>query len=480
VRHYGQWMRDEAQRRIGHLYPRVRLPKEQGGGEATVIAWLWARTVTCPNPACGARMPLVRSFALSTKKGKEAWVEPVVDHQARTMRFEVRSGGRTPPEGTVNRKGARCLVCDTSVPFDHVRSEGRAGCMAQQLMAVVAEGQRGRAYLAATDDQTAVAEQAEPHDVPETDLPRQALGFRVQLYGMTKHRDLFTPRQLVALTTFSDLVGETRERVRADAAHLPDPDAYANAVATYLGIVASKSTDYWSNLCIWRSDPKNLGVGHVFARQAIQMIWDFAEGNPFSSSSGNWNQSLDWVVRTLDATLADGSGRGSQANATAICASSASNLISTDPPYYDNIGYADLSDFFYVWLRRSLRTIYPELFHTILVPKADELVATPYRFDGDKKKSKRFFEEGLGQAFGSMQCAQDTRYPRMLHHQVIISGIHRARLVAGAQLMTDERRANRILDTSFKVDTRLCEDWGDRLRGHVVLPHKSGSHIAFV
>jgi putative DNA methylase len=193
VRYYGQWMRDEAERRIGHLYPKVALPKEYGGGEATVIAWLWARTVACPNPACGAQMPLVRSFALSTKKGKEAWVEPQVDRAAKTVRFEVRTGSGKVPDGTVNRGGAGCLVCGTSVPFDHVRAEGRAGRMGQQLMAIVAEGQRARVYLDPTDKQEAKAKEAVPEWAPDTELPEKALSFRVQLYGMTHHRDLFTP-----------------------------------------------------------------------------------------------------------------------------------------------------------------------------------------------------------------------------------------------------------------------------------------------
>ncbi len=196
VRSYGQWMRDAAEKRIGHLYPKMRLPKEYGGGEATGIAWLWARTVKCPNPACGAQMPLVRSFWLSTKKGKKAWVEPVIDKQAKTVRFEVKTGEGMPQEGTVNRRGARCITCDTSVPFDHVRAEGKAGRMEAQLMAIVAERERGRVYLPPTKEHGAVAAQAMPKDVPETDLPEQALGFRVQLYGITRHRDLFTPVSL--------------------------------------------------------------------------------------------------------------------------------------------------------------------------------------------------------------------------------------------------------------------------------------------
>jgi len=247
VRYYGKWMREEAQKRIGYLYPKITLPHKYGGSDATVIAWIWARTIKCPNPACGAQMPLVRSFSLSTKAGKKAWVEPVVNRTTKTVRFEVRMGQGTPPEGTVTRQGATCIVCSTPVPFDHIRAEGREERMDAQLMAIVAEGQHGRVYLQPTAEQEAIAAEAQPDWAPETNLPEKALSFRVQLYGMTRHRDLFTPRQLVALATFSDLVGEVREQIEHDAiaanafedvTQLAEADisvqSYRDAVATYL------------------------------------------------------------------------------------------------------------------------------------------------------------------------------------------------------------------------------------------------------
>jgi len=421
VRYYGKWMRDEAEKRIGHLYPKARLPKEYGGGEATVIAWLWARTVKCPNPACGAQMPLVRSFWLSTKPGKKAWVHPVVDKAQKTVCFEVRTGGGEPPEGTVNRRGASCIVCGTPVPFEHVRAEGKAKRMGAQLMAVVCETPRGRAYVAPTSEQQETAAQAKPERVPETDLPEQALGFRVQLYGMTKHRDLFTPRQLVALTTFGDLVGEARERVRADArgANLPDDgiglesngasaSAYADAVAVYLALVISRLSDYCSTITTWASNPQMEILRSTFARQAIPMTWDYAEGNVFADSSGSLEILTGWVEKALQRVPAAGHVEVLQFDVTKRPYSKAA--VCTDPPYYDNIGYADLSDFFYVWLRRSLGNVYPQLFSTLLVPKAQELVATPYRFDGDKAKAERFFEEGLGRAFERIKTAQHPDY----------------------------------------------------------------------
>ncbi|MEQ9482190.1 DUF1156 domain-containing protein [Coleofasciculus sp. F4-SAH-05] len=430
VRFYGQWMRDEAFKRIGHLYPKVELPKEYGGGKATVIAWLWARTVKCPNPACGCQMPLVRSFQLSTKKGKEAWVEPQIDREQTppAIRFEVKTGKGEVPEGTVSRKGAGCIACETPVPFDHIRSEGKAGRMSQQLMAIVAEGQSGRVYLAPTEEHEKIANSAQPEWKPDTDLPEQALGFRVQLYGMVKHANLFTDRQLVALTTFSDLVSEAREKATQDAisAGLSDDDvplndggtgarAYGDAIATYLAFGVSKSSDYWSNICTWRSDSKNLGVGHVFSRQAIPMVWDFAEGNIFSDSSGNWLKNLEWVIGVLEKVPSSILAEVSQCDARSI-ETQKSKLVSVDPPYYDNIGYADLADFFYVWLRRTIGKFYLNICSTLLVPKSQELVATPYRFGGSKQKAQIFFEEGLGKAFNRMHEISPADYPLTIYY----------------------------------------------------------------
>jgi putative DNA methylase len=427
VRYYGQWMRDEAQKRIGHLYPKVRLPKEHGGGEATVIAWLWARTVTCPNPACRARMPLVRSFWLSTKPGKKAWVEPVVNHAAKTIRFEMKTGQSTAPEGTVNRIGARCIVCDTPVPFDYVRTEGKAGRMGSQMMAIVAEGQRERIYLPPTPQQEEIATQARPEWEPETNLPERALGFRVQRYGLTKHRDLFAARQLVALATYSDLTGKAQECMRSDAveAGLPDDGvplnecgtgatAYADAVATYLGMGVSRLSDICNSLCMWENTKTQ--VRHLFTRNAIPMLWDFAEPNVFAGAAGDFWVSLSNLSKALEITPECGQSGVKQVDATVSVNCVAHPLISTDPPYYDNVGYADLSDFFYIWLRHSLIKIYPDLFSTVLTPKEHELVASPDRFDGDRDKARRFFQEELGNAFERMHDAQHRGYPLAVYY----------------------------------------------------------------
>lgn len=441
IRYYGTWMRDEALKRVGHLYPKAKLPD---GGEATIIAWLWARTVTCPNPACGARMPLVRSFALSTKKGKEWHVEAIVDRDAPSVRFDVRRG-KDAPEGTVGRRGARCLICETVVPFEHIRTEGRAGRMSAQLMAAVAEGYRERLYLSPNAEHERVAASAErPYDVPDTDLPTQALGFRVQAYGMTKHCDLFTQRQLVALGTLSDLVGEAQAKIVADQGD----EEYAGAVATYLAFGVDKNALTNCTQATWQTNPARLT--QAFSRQAIAMTWDYAEANPLSEAGGGYVltlQSLGEVLAKLPRV--DAVAHVAQLDAVQSLPALRAPLICSDPPYYDNIGYADLSDFFYVWLRRSLRNIHPDLFSTLLTPKEQELVATPFRFNGDRAAADRFFEEGLRRAFARAREVQHRDFPLTLFYafKQAESGDGFAALVSTGW----ETMLSGLLDTGFSV-----------------------------
>ncbi len=336
IRYYGNWMRDEAWKRIGHLYPKVHLPKEYGSSEATVIAWIWARTVKCPNPACGAQMPLVNKFWLSTRQGKEAWVEPMVDRTVKAVRFEVRHGAGA-PEGTVNRLGAKCIVCGSSVPLDHVRTEGKAGRMGAQMMAIVAEGKRERIYLPPDEEHEAIAQEAKPKWESETELSTHPQYMAAPRYGMTRHRDLFTPRQLMALITFSDLVSEAREQVLEDSG---GNIAYSNAVATYLALAVDRVVDRHSTICTWDASPSKLQLRNTFARQAIPMSWDFAEGNPFCMSSGTWTPSVEWVAKVVEVLPAVRLGASKQLDATAILNDLTHPLISTDPPYYDNVPYA--------------------------------------------------------------------------------------------------------------------------------------------
>lgn len=419
VRYYGEWMKQEAFRRIGHLYPKVHILPEQGGGEATVIAWKWARTVKCPNPACGCEMPLASSFVLSKKKGKEAWVEPQFEDGKVT--YVVHLEGKPKIEGTVNRQGAVCPCCGTAVPFSYIREQGKAGGMSAQMMAVVAEGKNGRIYLSPNSIQENVAAIIGPEESPDALLPKNPRDFKTPNYGLRTFADLFTPRQLTALTTFSDLVAEAQAKATQDALDSGMQDdgkgldeggcgatAYGQAVGVYLAFLVDKLADLGNSLNRW--EPIAQCPRQLFARQAIPMIWDYAEGNPFSASSGSWKVLLHNLSGCFSAKLFDfnrvNKGIVRQFDAQSDCG--IRNLvISSDPPYYDNIGYADLSDFFYIWLRRSLKDTYPHLFRTMLVPKAEELVATPYRFDNSKEKARDFFEDGMLQA-----CRQFCRYAR--------------------------------------------------------------------
>lgn len=414
VRYYGEWMKQEAFRRIGHLYPKVHIPPVQGGGEATVIAWKWARTVKCPNPACGCEMPLASSFVLSKKKGKEAWVEP--QFEGGKVTYVVHLEGKPKIEGTVNRQGAVCPCCGTAVPFSYIREQGKAGGMSAQMMAVVAEGKNGRIYLSPDLMQEEAAAVLRPETYPDGELFGKA-AVNVPLYGMRGFADLFTPRQLTALTTFSDLVAEAQAKATQDALASGMQDdgrgldeggcgatAYGQAVGVYLAFLVDKLADYHSSICSWHSSGEKLR--NTFARQAIPMTWDYAEANPFSSSSGCFDNMLEWVFKSLLEFPATITGTAIQQDAQTDCG--LRNLvISSDPPYYDNIGYADLADYFYIWMRQSLKSTYPRLFRTMLVPKAEELVATPYRFEGSREKARDFFEGGMVQA-----CRQFYRYAR--------------------------------------------------------------------
>ncbi|WP_294041975.1 DUF1156 domain-containing protein [Thiolapillus sp.] len=435
VRRYGHWMREEAEKRIDHLYPKVKITKEMvaerpdlkqyEGQELTVIAWLWARTVKSSNPAFShVDVPLVSSFVLSSKKGKEAWVEPVIEGDS--YRFVVRVG--KPPveakKGTKLGRGASfsCLLSGSPIEPKYIYAEARAGHMGQRLMAIVAEGNRGRVYLAPTEKHEDIASQARPEWKPEVEMPANPRWFSPPMYGMTIYGDLFTPRQLVALTTFSDLVQEAREKVIEDACKSGWDDdgqgldaggtAYGDAVVVYLAFALDKGANLWSTITSWMSDRG--AFRETFARQAIPMVWDFAESNPLSNSGGNFSTAIDKGRMAVAFLPTNAQGRASQQDA-GTQKLSASKVISTDPPYYDNIGYADLSDFFYVWLRSSLKLIYPSLFATLAVPKAEELVATPYRH-GSKEKAEGFFLEGMKKALHNLAEQAHPAFPVSIYY----------------------------------------------------------------
>ncbi len=427
VRYYGKWMSDYAEKRIGHLYPKVKITAEmlikredlrkQGlkpGEEMTVIAWLWARTVKCPNPACGVKMPLTRSFTLSTKKGQELYIQPKrKDNKSVDLLYELVSG-KGNDTGTVNRGGGKCIICNTPVPFDYIRLEGKAKRMNPSLIAIICEGPNGKCYFSADSQDLRFIENIVPAWVPEIEMPYNPFSVRPPLYGFKNFADIFTNRQLNVLNTFSELLGEVVAEAKKQITNLGNEyQGYDIALATYLSFAISRGVNYWSTLTPWGGD----FIVQTFGRQALPMIWDFAEGNPFSDSTGNWMGAIEWITRCLDKSIpAIGFGSAKQANAMASRVTEIPYLISTDPPYYNNVDYADLSDYFYVWLRHSLSSIYPTLFSTMLVPKTEELVATPYRFDGGKEEAKDFFEAGLLKAFSNIREMQQPRYPVSIYY----------------------------------------------------------------
>jgi len=441
VRYYGKWMRDEAEKRIGHLYPKVEVTEEMArerpdlkkyvGRKLTVIAWIWARTVKSPNPAyADVDVPLASTFMLSTKKGKEAYVEPVIEDGS-SYRFEVKIGKpenlEEVKQGTKLSRGAnfKCLMSGIPIKPKHIYKEAKAGRMNERLMAIVAEGENGRVYISPINSHEFISKQAKPTWKPDTRMPENPRWFSPPLYGLITFGDLFTPRQLVALTTFSDLVAEAREKIYSDAKEAgflsddkPLQDggtgalAYAEAVGVYLAFAVSKMTNIGSSIASWMSDRG--AFRETFARQAIPMVWDFAEANTFSDIGGSFVSAIDKGSMALKAFPAILLAQVLQEDASNQSLSR-NKIVSTDPPYYDNIGYADLSDFFYVWLRRSLQSVFPNLFATLAVPKVEELVATPYRH-GSKKKAEAFFLNGMTQAMHRLAEESHPAFPVTIYY----------------------------------------------------------------
>jgi putative DNA methylase len=440
VRYYGKWMRDEAEKRIGHLYPKVEITEEMAaerpdleryvGQKLTVIAWIWARTVKSPNPAFShVDVPLASTFMLSTKAGKEAYVEPIIEGDS--YRFTVKVGQPPDPEVAKNgtsagkRKAFKCLLSGVPINYEYIRLEAKAGRMGERLMAFVADGVNRRIYLSPNDIMEAIAKGAEPEWRPDCEMPKKHRNFQPPVYGMNNLGDIFTRRQLVALTTFSDLVQEARELARDDAilAGMADDGmpldaggsgvtAYGDAVAIYLALALNKVTDRGSSLSGWDNGFQK--ISNTFGRQALPMRWDFAEANAFSGSTGSLDGALGFTAKAIEQLPLIGVGKSKQQDA-ANQSTSIDKIVSTDPPYYDNISYADLSDFFYVWLRRSLRPLFPDLFGTLAVPKAEELVATPYRHGG-KEQAERFFLEGMLKAMQRLAEQVHPAYPITIYY----------------------------------------------------------------
>ncbi|MFO0532573.1 MAG: DUF1156 domain-containing protein [Brevundimonas sp.] len=433
VKYYGDWMREKAWERIGHLYPQVDLPKEYGGGKAKVVAWIWARTVPSPDPAfADVSVPIASSFLLNSKAGNEAWIEPSVNRQAKTITYRIRHKGTkaeiaTAKEGTKAGRGAnfRCLISDTAITSDYVKRMGRDGKMGQTLIAVVAEGNRSRAYIAPTEYHEQLALSVAYDWKPETSLPNDPRNFWTVDYGLTSFGDLFTDRQLAGLNTFSDLVHEARARIEAEAlAAGISPDttqlrdggkgakAYAEAVSVYLAFAIDRCADFSNSTVRW--NPSNQKVMNLFARQAIPMSWDFGEANLPEDVVGGFRPAATFIAKCIETFSPVGVGVMVAHDAQTV-KYPPNAVISTDPPYYDNIAYADLSDFFFVWQKRNLMSVYPEIFGLIATPKSEELVATPYRHGGNQA-AEAFFLNGMRAAIKNFCEQSNTDYPATIYY----------------------------------------------------------------
>ena len=427
IRYYGEIIKKIAFKKIGHLYPSISLPRENGGQEASVIAWLWTRTTMCSNPACGCEMPLASSYVLSKKRGNEAWVEPIIEEKK--VRFEVRKG-KCPADKESPKQGRsalfKCPHCGEITSDEYVKQMGKAGKIGRKLMAIVADGPKGRVYLSPTIEHEMVANVDRPEDYPDGVMPTNPRWFSPPAFGMTYYSDIFTNRQLVALTTFSDLLDYIQKKVEREAVlkgmdddHIPlqnggkGAKAYGEAIAVYLAFAIDRLANRSSTQCIWNRVGQK--IEQTFGRQAIAMVWDYAESNVFGTATGSWSGSLEWIPKCVELFPATNTASAKQKNAQTDCGIR-NAIVSTDPPYYDNIGYADLSDFFYIWMRYALKRYYPSLFGTMLVPKKEELIADQYRHEGGPQAAKVFFEKGMLEACKRIYQYVSDEYPVTIYY----------------------------------------------------------------
>ncbi|MBD5607239.1 MAG: DUF1156 domain-containing protein [Desulfovibrio sp.] len=423
VRWYGQWLKEEACKKIGHLYPKAKLPD---GRSATVSAWIWARTVKCPNPVCGRETPLSSSFVLSRKKGSEAWIEPVADGDQ--VAYVVREGV-CPSARVTNKKGRgasfRCSCCGATLEKNYIRGEFAGGRSGDALMAIIAEGDNGRVFLSPREEDRLIAESATPEWEPDEEMNTDCADLiSGRGYGVDHWRQLFSRRQLTALTTLSDLVPEAMKKAEADAAAAGMPDdglslasggrgarAYGEAIGVYLAFAVDRQANYASAFNIWADG----FIAQTFSRQALPMVWNHAEANVFGGTSGCFDNMLDYIVRNINSFFGSVPGRVEKRDARE--AHELKNaVVSSDPPYYDNIGYADISDFFYIWMRNSLKTAFKGIFKTMLTPKGGELVAKSHKFGGDREKTKEYFEAGIKEAFSRMREAARDDVPATIYY----------------------------------------------------------------
>lgn len=427
VRYYGEQLRNIAYREIGDLYPNVTLPKSQGNAEVPVIAWIWTRTTKCSNPACGCEMPLASSYVLSKKKGNEAWVEPIVD--GKKVRFVVHNT-KCPKDRETPKQGRsaifKCPACGEITTDEYVKSQGKANKINRQLMAIVGNGSHGRVYISPNEEHERIACIDRPEEYPDGEMPTNPRWFSPPAFGMTHYSDIFTNRQLTALVTLSNNMRTIKAIIERDAIesgqnndHIPlskggqGAQAYAEAVCVYLAFAIDRLANRSSTQCVWNRVGQK--IEQTFGRQAIAMVWDYAESNVFGTATGSWMGSLEWIPKCIELLPATTNSYAEQFDAQSDCGLR-NIIVSTDPPYYDNIGYADLSDYFYIWMRFSLKEIYPELFGTMLVPKAEELIADQYRHEGGAQAAKQFFEEGMIKACKQIYQYVSDDYPVTIYY----------------------------------------------------------------
>lgn len=409
LRYYGNWINEEAKKRIGHYYPKAK----HGSKDNTIVAWLWARTIKCPNPACGCDMPLIRSFILSKKK-PNFFSRPIIKRTSngnKIIGYEVLQG-KPDIKGTTNRSGSKCVCCDEPIRFPYIREEGKAGRIKEVLIATVISFGRGKTYISPQEGHFEIAQSANPNWKPEFQMAiENKRNFQSPLYGIDTFDKVFTKRQLLGISTLHELITEIESKIIAAGAS----NQYTKAVSTLLVMSANRMADFNNALCRWNSG--NEKVMNLYGRQAVPMVWDFGEANLLGEAVGAWKTCYEYVADCLEVILTAKSTKQSvkQFNASKYTFYKKNFLISTDPPYYNNIAYSDLSDFFYVWLRHGLQKKYPDLLSTMLVPKMEELIAAEYRFGG-AKGAKNHFEDGFKETFKNLKLGIDDRFPLTVYY----------------------------------------------------------------
>lgn len=489
VEKWGNWVIEKVRDEIGDLYPAIRVgeilisegeqldlftqsqPKQLTLAQSlTPVAYLWTRTVKCPNPSCGATVPLVRQTWLCKKSKKYVALQVIPNYQTKKVEFKVfesttENGLGFDPNSGSTRGNSICRHCGTTVKSDYVKAEGKGDRIGQQLMAIVCTtpGQKGKTYLSATDylhylpDDYKIKIRLETL-CQETGLtiPNEPVfsgdtrAFFTQLYGLDNFGKLFTPRQLLSLMTFVKWVKLAHQEILQQGYE----EELAKAIVTYLGIMCDRLADYNSSITHWHNTGEKMS--NTFARQALPMVWDFAEINPLGNASGNAEGALSWILQFIRQEFANNnSGLVQRASSMTLpIESNTLDAVITDPPYFDSVPYADLSDFFYVWLKRSIGHLYKEHFSGQLTPKKNEAIMEPSRHGGDKKKAASAYEDMMHQAF----CEAN----RVLKEAGMMVVVYAHKTTAGWSTLIDSlRRAKFTITEAWPLDTEMAS----RLRG---------------